>query len=276
MASGKLTIAIIGAGNMGEALIKGVLDRKLVSRKGLFAADKKEKRRRYIRKRYKIRVFSDNRKACLNVDTVILAVKPQEAGTVLKEIGKEVGGEKLIISIMAGITTQYIEGICPGTRVMRVMPNMPALIGEGVSVLCTGKYTKREDLARAESIFKCVGEAIFLDESLMDTITALSGSGPAYLFYLAEALISTAIKRGLEKKVANKLIEQTFLGSALLLKKSPLSGAELIKRVTSKGGTTEAALKIFEKEGLEKTVEKAIESAIERSKRIAKWTIEQH
>lgn len=240
-------IGIIGAGNMGMAIASRIKGKALLS-------DKNKR-------------ISDNVTVTRRSNIIILAVKPQDIEEVLKEI-KPYVKEKLIISIAAGVTTFSIEKVLPGTRVIRVMPNMPAMAGKGISAVSCGKFAARRDLKIVFRIFSNLGEVIEVKEKMMDAVTAVSGSGPAYYFLFTYLLAKAAEASGLQKTIALKLARATFIGAAEVIKASKLSTEELVKKVASKGGTTEAALKVFKQEKLEAIIKKAVKQAAHRSKNL--------
>ena len=198
-----------------------------------------------------------------------MAVKPQDVVGVLEEI-KPCVKEKLIISIAAGITTLFIEKALGRTRVIRVMPNMPAMVGKGISAISRGRFANAEDSKIASRIFLNLGEAIEVKEKTMDAVTAVSGSGPAYYFLFTYLLVKAAEANGLKKDIALKLAKATFIGAVEIMKYKNLSIGQLVKKVASKGGTTEAALKVFKKENLEAIIKKAVTQATYRSKQLCR------
>lgn len=263
-------IGIIGCGNMGTALIGGIQGNSALQKKyRLMASDVDPFKRKKIASKYHIPVTEDNRQLAEKSDILILAVKPQEIREVLVGMADQIDKSKFIISIAAGITTEVIERILSSkVRVVRVMPNTPALVGEGISVIAGGRFAKRGDIQRTLEIFKAVGEVVQLKEKNLDAVTALSGSGPAYFAYWIGALVEQGIAEGLDPKVALKLAEQTAKGTAVLLQKTQLSPEELIARVASKGGTTEAALRVFEQEQVKEKIKRAVHAAVERSREL--------
>lgn len=261
-------IGIIGAGNMGEALIK----RLQIANCKLQVTDKNVKRKNYIRRKYHIPVVGDNIRLIRSSEMIIVAAKPQDIDGVLKDIKAGFIGlgpaTPAIISIAAGITTQYIEERIGGRiRVIRVMPNTPALLGEGISAVSLGKYATRKEKKVAVSIFGLLGVVVEVEERLMDVVTALSGSGPAYIAYISEILRKVGEEKGLTQKTASLLVNQMLLGTAKLL--AQCEPRALIERVASKGGTTEAALRVFEKKRLKEIVEGAVLAAAKRSKELS-------
>lgn len=263
-------IGLIGCGNMGEALLKGlsgVLEKSISLMVGEFDA----KRRDYIQSKYRIIVETDNNRIVKFADVIILAVKPKDFRDLLKnEVCCGISNKKLLISIAAGITTKYIEKIVGGdVPVVRAMPNMAAAVGASVTAICAGSCTAKEDMALAQEIFSTIGAVVEVDEKKFDAVTAVSGSGPAYFYYLIESLIDAGRKAGLDETLAKELALKTALGSMKLLEALKEDPAVLRAKVTSKGGTTEAALKVFESKKFRDIVKKAVQAACKRSKELS-------
>ena len=259
-------IGMVGGGKMGGALIEGMISRGRVGAAALTVADKDEKRLEELAKAYGVHVTADNREAVRGADLVILSVKPQNMADVLSELAGEAAPEALFISIAAGIATTFIEErLGKGVRVVRVMPNLPALIGEGAAALAPGAFATKADLELARQIFTAVGIAVEVEESLMDAVTGLSGSGPGYAFLIIEALMDAGVRMGLTGDVALKLSAQSLLGAARLCLKGEKHPAELRDMVTSPGGTTLAGLKVLEEGRLRATLIAAVEAATRRS-----------
>ncbi|MFH1853817.1 MAG: pyrroline-5-carboxylate reductase [Candidatus Omnitrophota bacterium] len=250
-------IGIIGAGNMGKAIALR-LDKKTIVSDVAMSRLKALKNRRIL-------TTMDNIELSRRSRVVILAVKPKDITAVLKEIKPYITGQ-LVISIAAGIKTSLIENALGRARVVRVMPNMPALVGRGISAISAGRFALRKDLAAAHSIFRKLGDAIEIKESLMDAVTAVSGSGPAYYFLFTELLKKAGIKAGLKEGLARKLALATFIGAAESARLSNISMRDFIKRVASKGGTTEAALETFKNMGLQRIIERAVKAACDKSR----------
>ena len=264
------TIAFLGAGNMGEALIRGLLAAKTVMPSRIVAADVRPERLGELAKAYGIRTTDDNAKAVAEADIVLLAVKPQQMSAVLAPLKSANADRKLFISIVAGVTTARIEGELGGkTRVVRVMPNTPALVGAGAAALAKGANATDDDLATAESILKAVGITARVEERFIDAVTALSGSGPAYVFYMTEAMIKAGVAAGLDADMAKKLAIQTVCGAAKLLVESGEEPESLRRKVTSPGGTTEAALKVMSERKLAEIFAEAIKAAEQRSRELS-------
>jgi pyrroline-5-carboxylate reductase len=264
------TIAFIGAGNMGEALIRGLLAIKAVTPSQIIAADLRAERREFFTKTFGVRATSDNLAAVEDGDVILFAVKPQQIGEVLAAVKSQVSNLKLIITIAAGVTTSRIERELGGrVRVIRAMPNTPALVGAGAAALARGAHATDEDLAVAEAILGAVGLVVRVDEEQIDAVTSLSGSGPAYVFLVAEAMIKAGVAAGLEEGLAKDLVTQTLYGASKLLMESREDPESLRRKVTSPGGTTEAALKVMSDRKLPEIFAEAIKSAARRSKELS-------
>lgn len=264
-------IGIIGCGNMGEALL-GRLSKVMEKSVSIMVSELDAARRAAIQEKYKIIVEIDNNYLVKYCDVIILAVKPQDLENVLRqEVCCGISEKKLLISIAAGVTTKYIESVAGDTTpVIRAMPNMPAVIGEAVTAICAGSAASKTDIELARQIFLTIGDVVEVDEKHMDAVTAISGSGPAYFFYLIEALTEVAVKFGLEERTARDLAVKTAIGSSKLLDVMKEQPEVLRKKVTSKGGTTEAALKVFDDKKLKKIIEEAAVAARNRSKELSK------
>jgi pyrroline-5-carboxylate reductase len=263
-------IAIIGGGKMGSIIAQGLIAQKISSNKDIIVTDIDAARLEFLRKSMKLKVSSNNEKAVKGADIIVLAVKPQNMAATLKEISAAFDKNKIVVSIAAGITTSFIEShLVQGARVLRVMPNTPALIGEGAAAVAKGSFAKKSDVKLAQIIFNAVGISVEIEESLIDAVTGLSGSGPAYCFLIIEALIEGGEKMGLPQDLAAKLAMQTMLGAARLCLSSDKSPAELREMVTSPGGTTVAGLKVLEEGKIRATIISAVEAATKRSKELA-------
>jgi pyrroline-5-carboxylate reductase len=267
------TIGFIGGGNMAQALIKGIIKAKVYKSGNIFVSDIKPERLAYLSKEYGIQMVGDNKALAGKVDTLVLSVKPQTMAAVLGEIKDAVRTKTLIISIAAGKRIAAIAGVLGDAAIVRVMPNTPALIGEGASALFANEKGKSM-LDKAKSIFSAVGKTVIVDsEDLIDAVTAVSGSGPAYYFLLMEEMIKAAVKLGLSENAAKELVLQTARGAALLAIEGDKNGespAVLRQKVTSPGGTTEAALKVLADGKLGILLANAIEKACERSRELSK------
>jgi pyrroline-5-carboxylate reductase len=264
------TIGFIGGGNMAEALIKGLIAGGLPTA-ALLVAEPSEERRTSLENRYGISVSEGNKPVAARSSIIVLSVKPQVAPAVLVEIGEVLSPGKLIITVMAGIRTEAIEAATPdGTRVVRVMPNTPALVLDAASAIAAGRCATGADLSLTRRIFELVGKCWPVDEKLMDAVTGLSGSGPAYVLTFIEALSDAGVKNGLSRDIAFGLAAQTVLGTARLLLETHEHPALLREKVTSPGGTTIAGLHILENEGFRGTVINAVDAATARSKELGR------
>lgn len=263
-------IGFLGAGNMAGALIRGLLSAKLYRPQDMIVSDVLPAQLNKIKRTYKVEGIKSNREAVRATQTILLAVKPQILAQVLAEIQPEVTKEKLFISIAAGVPLRRLEaGLGGDARVVRVMPNTPALLGKGIAVIVRGGKAKPQDEQLTLTLFRGVGEALAVkDEALMDPVTGLSGSGPAYLYLFAEALIAGGIQEGLSPKVATQLTFQTLEGAVAMLKEAGKSPKELREMVTSPGGTTLAGLSRLEEGQFSATVAAAISAATQRSKEL--------
>ncbi|MDP2653769.1 MAG: pyrroline-5-carboxylate reductase [Candidatus Omnitrophota bacterium] len=259
------TIGIIGGGNMGAAIagrIRGAF--KVV------VCEQDAGRRASLKRKFKT-VFKDLPELVKVSDAIIVAVKPQDIEGVLSAMKQAGADKKLVISIAAGITTAYLERrLGPGSRVVRTMPNMPAMIGEGVTAVAGGRRASKADVAKTLKIFSRVGETVVIGEKGMDAVTAVSGSGPAYVFLFAEILRDAALSLGLDARVSEKLVTSTLLGSAHLLAGQKDDPSALRARVTSKGGTTQAATDVFMKHRIGGIFQEALTAARDRARKLAK------
>ena len=263
-----MAIAILGAGKIGEALLSGLL-RSGVPADELSFSEQYAARAASLSQSYGVRAVTSATGAA-SADVVVLAVKPADVGPLAAEIAPTLGDKALVVSVAAGITIAFLESKLPaGTRVVRVMPNTPMLVGEGMSAIAGGTHADDGDLESAEKLLAAVGRVVRLPESQLDAVTALSGSGPAYVFLLVEALIDAGVLLGIPRAVASELAIQTAVGSALMLRDSGDSAAQLREAVTSPGGTTAAALRTFEAHGLRAAVNDALEAARDRSIELA-------
>ena len=258
-------IVFVGAGNMAEAIVSGMVAKDFCAPEKIVLTDIRPERLADLEADHGVSTTTDN---CVvkDAEIVVLAVKPQAMDEVLKGIAPVLRKETLVISIAAGIPASKIEAaLGKGTRVVRVMPNTPALIGQGASALAAGSLADEADMEVAEAILSCVGITVRVEESQIDAVTALSGSGPAYVFYLLEGMLAAAEEMGLEKETARTLALQTVEGAARLMKDSGEEAAELRAKVTSKGGTTEAAIHTLNDENVKGAIMKALKAAEARS-----------
>lgn len=263
-------IGFIGTGKMGEALIKGILHSGLVSPESIFASDVDPARLQTLETEYGIIASKDNCAAVAESDVLIIAVKPQTVPAVLKEI-KNCIKNQLIISIAAGVTIETFENSLPGgTKVLRVMPNIAATVGESASAVSPGTAISREDVAVATAILNAIGRTVILPEHLMDAVTGLSGSGPAYIFMIIEALADGGVHEGLDRNTAKILAAQTVIGAAKMVLEDRCHLGELKDMVTSPGGTTIRGLRVLEERGMRIAMMDAVIAASERSKELGR------
>ncbi|WP_116245550.1 pyrroline-5-carboxylate reductase [Nocardiopsis sp. FIRDI 009] len=261
-------IAIIGAGKMGEALLAGMLatghapEDVLVTEPRAEHADE-------LRKRYGVEVVPAA-DAAKRADTLLLALKPQDMVDLLEDLSPHLSTDRLVISVAAGLTTSVMESHLPvGVPVVRAMPNTPALMGRGMTAIAGGANTEPEHLDRAEGLLGAVGEVIRVGEQHMDTVTAISGSGPAYFYFIAETMVEAGVAMGMPRATAQKLVEQTMTGAAAMLTDSGEHPVVLREAVTSPGGTTAAALRELERHGVRTAFTDAIEAARDRSRALS-------
>lgn len=263
-------VAFIGGGQMAEAIIGGLLAGNVCRPDALWATDPVPARCDRLKSQFGVRVGSDNRQAAAWAEVVILAVKPQSLPVVLKEIGADLE-RKMVISIAAGVTIRVIgKQASSAKKIIRAMPNMPALVREGMTALAFGGGISEEDKAVARTIFETVGRVIPVEERLMDAVTGLSGSGPAYVFQAIEALADGGVKMGLPRQTAELLAAQTVLGAAKMVLESGEHPAKLKDRVASPGGTTIAGLHRLEQGGFRATLMGAVEAAAKRSEELGR------
>ena len=264
-------VGFVGAGNMGEALIKGLTEAHLVPAEAIHATDVRLERLRELDRLYGIQVASDNVALVRHVDVVILAVKPQIMDAVLREIAPAVTRKKLLISIAAGVSTATIRAaLGKDARLIRVMPNTPALVLEGMTAIAKGEGLEPGDLDTAGEIFSAVGRVVTLGEELMDAVTGLSGSGPAYVAVVVESLADGGVRMGLDRLTAMTLATQTVLGAAKLLLETGMHPGALKDMVSSPGGTSIAGIAALEEGGIRTTFIKAVERATLRSRELGR------
>jgi pyrroline-5-carboxylate reductase len=262
------TVAVLGAGKMGEALLSGLL-RSGRSPSDLLFTERHEDRAKELSGRLGVDAVAAA-EAASRADTLLVAVKPQEIGALLDEIASSVTPANLVITIAAGIpTTTFEKRLADGTPVVRVMSNTPVFVDEAMSAISAGAHAGEEHLTRTEDLLRPVGKVIRVPESQLDAVTALSGSGPAYFFFLVEAMIDAGILLGLPRSVAAELIVQTAIGSAVMLRDSGQHPVQLREAVTSPGGTTIAAIRELENHGVRAALLSALEAARDRSRELA-------
>jgi len=265
------TIAFVGAGNMAGALIRGLVGTATVPADQIIAADPDEARLSLLESELGIRVTRDNGEAVREAAVVVLAIKPQVFAQVLPGIATAMVAETLLVSIAAGISTRMIEGaVPPGSRVIRTMPNTPALVGAGATAIAAGSHASDADLEVAETLFRSVGISVRVPEAQIDAVTGLSGSGPAYVFAMIEALRDAGAREGLPEETALRLASQTVFGAARLLLDEGEAPEVLRERVTSPGGTTRAGLDALAQAGFTDAIVGAVRAATRRSVELGK------
>ena len=261
-------VAVLGTGKMGEALRSGML-RSGTAPTDVVVTARRPERAETLHDRYGVEVLS-NADAARWAETLILTVKPQDMAALLDELGPHVPADRLVVTAAAGTTTAFIESrLADGTPVVRVMSNTPVLVDEAMSAISAGSHAAEEHLVRTEAIFAPVGRTIRVPESQQDAVTALSGSGPAYFFYLVEAMTDAGILLGLPRQVAHDLIVQTAIGSAVMLRDSGERPTTLREQVTSPAGTTINAIREMENHGVRAAMLSALEAARDRGRELA-------
>ena len=264
-----MTVAILGAGVMGETVVSGLV-RSGRSPGDLMLSERRSERAAELRERYGVAVVG-NVEAATKADTLVLVVKPQDMTDLLDEIAPVVRAGQLVISLAAGITTALIESRLPdGVAVVRVMPNTPALVDEGMAAISRGTHCDEAHLVEAEELLRATGRVIRVPEKQQDAVTAISGSGPAYLFFVVEAMIEAGVHLGLPRSTATELVVQTMVGSAKMLRETGEHPTVLRERVTSPGGTTAAAVRKLEDHKVRAAFMTALESARDRSRALAR------
>jgi len=261
--------AVIGAGKMGEILISALLDAKRVKKEQFIATAKHTERVDYLAREYGIETTLDNSKAVREADTVLLCVKPQNSVPVLESIRDELNENKLLISIVTSLTTAKIETVLgKPVPVIRAMPNTPALLKEGITALSGGKSAQPQHLKKAKAIFSSVGRVLILDEHHMDAVTALSGSGPAFIFIMIEALAEGGVMVGLPRNIATELVAQTTLGAAKMLLETGKHPALFKDQVTTPAGCTIDGILQMEEGGIRVTLIKTVVEATRRAREL--------
>ncbi|MDJ0619989.1 MAG: pyrroline-5-carboxylate reductase [Calothrix sp. MO_192.B10] len=278
-----IKFALIGGGVMGEALLSRLISRGIYQSSQVIVSEPLSSRQSYLEQQYQVTVTADNRQAFTQAEEVVLlAVKPQVFSAIAQELAEllEINGSKtgirqhnskpVLVSILAGVALKQLEGAFPRLPIIRAMPNTPATVGGGMTAICAGAYTKAKHQELAKQLFQAVGEVVEVSEPLMDAVTGLSGSGPAYVALMVEALADGGVAAGLPRTIANQLALQTVLGTAQLLNESKIHPAELKDRVTSPGGTTIAGITQLEKAAFRSALIEAVMAATKRSQELGK------
>ncbi len=268
-------LGFLGGGNMAEAIIKGLISASFIEAKNIYVSDPVEARQETLHKLYKIKASGDNREVAEKCDVLIVAVKPQVIQSLLKEIQDLVDNSKLIVSVAAGTPIVAFEEILNNSpsksaSIVRTMPNTPALVQAGVTAIAASEHCSKTDIQIAHRLFEAIGKTVDVEETHLDAVTGLSGSGPAYIFMIIEALSDAGVKMGLSREVSNALTIHTVMGSAKLALESGKHPGELKDMVTSPGGTTISGLHTLEAGGLRTTLMNAVEEATLKSVELGK------
>jgi pyrroline-5-carboxylate reductase len=264
-------LGFLGAGNMAEALMRALLASNLATPASVVAYDPRDERQRFFQQELGVRTVLSPEEVLDTADVVILAFKPQDAESALRPIQGRFQSRHLVVSMLAGTSTRYLEALLPaGVRVVRVMPNLLLAVGAGAAGLSPGRSASEADVAFVRRMFEAGGRALVVPEDLLDVVTALSGSGPAYFFYVIEALVEGAANLGLPPDIAQELAEATCLGAGKLLLERGGDPAQWRQRVASKGGTTEAALQVLEQAHVRQDFVQAVAAAARRSRELGR------
>lgn len=263
-------LAFLGSGNMAEAILKGVISADMIASENIICNDKIEDRLSFLQDSYAVSVESDTKKCVMAADVIFISVKPQSINELLAVISECDLTDKLFVSICAGVLSSSIESVLNQAKVVRVMPNTPVFVAKGFSGISAGKYATADDIAVVKNIFSAVGDVLEVSESMIDSVTAVSGSGPAYVFYFLESMVSAAMDIGFSEEEAKLAVFATFSGALDLAQQSDDSLSSLRKKVTSKGGTTEAALAVMQDTKIKDNIAMAVRSALEKSIELSK------
>ena len=262
-------LSFIGAGNMAEALVRGLVDSGKVSRQEMVLSARRPERAQQVAQRYGARAAPTNEACVEGASIVVIAVKPQVLSTVVSSLASAMPSDALVLSVAAGVTTSVLESLLrSGSRVIRGMPNAAAMVGQSATALSAGALATSADIEAARAIFEAVGRVVVVDEVHLDAVTGLSGSGPAYIFLIIEALADAGVKVGLSREVALQLSAQTLLGSAHMLLETGEHPGRLKDQITSPGGTAIAGLHTLEAGGLRTTLINAVEVATRRAQEL--------
>ena len=268
MKSNSICLSIIGGGVMAEAILSRLLKQSVFTASTVLVSEPRAERRDFLTGEYRVEVTADNQTAISAGEILLLAIKPQVFDSVVANI--EPNPNSIIVSILAGVTINKLEQAFPNNPVIRVMPNTPATVGAGMTAIAAGTKANKEHIDRARSIFTAIGEVVEVPESMMDAVTGLSGSGPAFVALAIEALADGGVASGLPRAIALQLAIQTVLGTATLLKETEIHPGVLKDRVTSPGGTTIAGVAKLESQGFRSALIEAVKTATERSKELGK------
>ena len=265
-----MKIGFIGGGAMAEAIVCGISSQPWIKPQDIYISDNKEKRCNYLHDKYNVNASVGAQSFIKSVDVVILAIKPQSAAKAIDEIKGLVKSDAIVISIIAGMLLTALEKAFPVNPVIRVMPNTPMAVGAGMSAIALGKKAEEVHGSIAEKIFSSAGRVIFVEEKLMDAVSGLSGSGPAFIFVLIDAMSDAGVKAGLKRNAAIQLAAQTVLGSAKMVLETGMHPAQLRDQVTSPGGTTIEGVHVMEQRGVRGAMIDAVTAAVEKSRAMGK------
>lgn len=264
-------LAVLGCGQMGEALVAGLLASGWRQPSDLVVTARSEERLKELSEKHGVATTLDNGAAVAGTDVIVLVVKPQDIEALLIEVSPHIGTDQVVLSFVAAISTEYIESrLAQPVPVVRAMPNTPSLVHEGMAGIAAGKHAVDDHVHLATEVLTHVGRVVVVPEDYLDAVTAISGSGPAYFALLAEAMIEAGILLGLSREISTDLVVQTMLGSAKLLRDTHMHPVELREMVTSPGGTTTRAIQVLEQSGVRAAFLNAIQAAMERSKELAR------
>ena len=264
-------IGFIGGGKMAQAIIKGIIKSKFFNPSDIFVAEPNLKVADALTQEFGIKVFQSNKELAKNVDIVFFAVKPFIVNDVINDIKSVISEDKMIITILAGVSTDYIRSeIGKEIPIIRVMPNTPALVNEGMSAVCKGKNATNSHLNFAKELFNCLGKVIHVDESQIDVVTAISGSSPAFYYYFINEIAKSAQNMGFDYNIALLAAAQSALGAAKMILETGLSPETLIDNVTTKGGTTEVGMNILKAKHIDKIIDEAIVGTKEKAGKLGK------
>lgn len=265
-------IAFIGAGSMAEAMISGIVAKKLLRPEQIYVTNKQNTERlNFLEENYQVQTFKNFKEVIPNMDIIIFAIKPKDIAATIENIKSYTSKNQLFISVLAGVSTTYISKLIDhNAPIIRTMPNTSAAIGASITAISSGEFATREHLTVAEKLFEAIGEVVVVEEEKQDAITGLSGSGPAYIYYIIEAMEKGASEVGLDKDLAKHLIAQVLIGTAERIKATDLPSKTLYQQVMSPGGTTEAGFKALESYQIQDAMVECIKRAVERSTELGK------
>ena len=264
-------IGFVGCGNMGKAMLQGIVNSNIIKKENIIVSTKSNESKENIEKIFNVKATLDNKEVVKNSNIIFFAVKPNMYKVVMEEVKEYIDKDDIIISIAAGISIRNIEGfLSENNKIIRTMPNTPALVGEGMTAICTNKMIEKEELEICESIFKTFGEYEFIEEKDFDAFIALCGSSPAYVFMFIEAMADAGVKLGIPRNKAYKMAEQSILGSAKMALETGIHPGQLKDMVCSPGGTTIEAVIELENQGFRNSIIKAMEKCAEKSKEMQK------